>query len=200
MLESRSRSFSRHLNASIYSDNLFVRQFCRNGPDCADEERSPDCQRNALWQSRPSRSSQLIPRPGPARDIRSSSPVWTACLLCVTGGCRRKVDGTAGLPSAPEIAVCPRAVTLGASRRLVPVTSLGSSAADPPISSRQASGIPCSGTHPAGLDGSRTEATHETRKVDSGSGRLRRGTGGRDPLSCRLCRTARTMSKYRDRG
>ena len=31
----------RHLDGSIYSDNLFVRQFFRNGPDCPDEGRSP---------------------------------------------------------------------------------------------------------------------------------------------------------------
>jgi hypothetical protein len=61
--------------------------------------------------------------------------------------------------------------------------------------------IPCLETHPAGLDGSGREVTHETQNVDSAGGRLRRGTGGRNPLSCRFSTTrTRTMSEYRDRG
>ncbi len=39
-----------------------------------------------------------------------------------------------------------------------------------------------------------------SQNVDIAGGELRSGTGGRDPLSCRLCRTTRTMSEYRSLG
>jgi hypothetical protein len=44
-------------------------------------------------------------------------------LQTSTGGCRRQVDGTAGLPSAPEITCAPRQL------RLVPVADLREAAA-----------------------------------------------------------------------
>jgi hypothetical protein len=48
----------------------------------------------------------------------AAQPTATAPHLDSTkGGCRRQVDGTAGLPSAPEIAACAKAVTLGAMSR-----------------------------------------------------------------------------------
>ena len=40
--------------------------------------------------------------------IEESSAEW---LLRLRGGCRRQVDGTAGLPSAPEMSCAPQAVT-----------------------------------------------------------------------------------------
>lgn len=54
-------------------------------------------------------------------------------------------------------------------------------------------------THAAG-QADLEEVAHEAQEVDIAGGELRSGTCGLDPLSCRLCRTTRTMSEYRSLG
>jgi hypothetical protein len=45
--------------------------------------------------------------------FRLKGPAHSApCRLGVKGGCRRQVDGTAGLPSAPEMPCAPRQLRL----------------------------------------------------------------------------------------
>ena len=52
------------------------------------------------------------------REGRQSIPaavilrMQAGCRLWVTGGCRRQVDGTAGLPSAPEMPCAPGSLRL----------------------------------------------------------------------------------------
>ena len=54
--------------------------------------------------------------------------------LGVKGGCRRQVDGTAGLPSAPEMPCAPRQL------RLAPNIGIGGHLAMPPLPHHRAYG------------------------------------------------------------
>jgi hypothetical protein len=115
---------------------------------------------------------------------------------------RAAVRGSA-LPQEADQPLLQSIISSVHNSRLVPATSFGSSAVHPPdLKLRSLLEFLASKRIPRVWDGSGREVTHETQNVDSAGGRLRRGTGGRNPLSCHFStRTrTRTMSEYRDRG
>ena len=117
-------------------------------------------------------------------------------------GQSRRFDGqpiTSGLPRLADVFGGCRHVAKVPTADLLAATSLGSCAARPLALkllrlSKFLSGNACRGQ--ADLE----EIAHEAQEVDIAGGELRSRTWGLDPLSCRLCRTTRTMSEYRSLG